>query len=113
MLKSLLEHPLLCVTQMLALLIALPAFFSTMSFTSALTPEQAVTEFNKPLPTGWTAGVMNHGDYYRWWTIQERPILFGISVFFLVMGMLFIYGSLFWIWKQNRKSQSLDKSQTK
>jgi hypothetical protein len=82
MLKSLREHPLLCVTQVLAFLIALPAFFSTMSFTSALTSEQAVAEYNKPLPSGWTAGVMNHGDYYRWWTIQERPILFGASVFF-------------------------------
>jgi hypothetical protein len=29
----------------------------------------------------------------------------------LVAGMLFIYGSLFWIWKQNKKSQSVNKSQ--
>jgi hypothetical protein len=113
MLKSLREHPLLCVAQVLAFLIALPAFFSTMSFTSALTPEQVVAEFNKPLPSGWTAGVMNHGDYYRWWTIQERPILFGISVFFLVVGIIFIWGSLLWIWKQNRKKQSVDKLQNK
>jgi hypothetical protein len=113
MLKSLREHPLLCVAQVLAFLIDLPAFFSTMSFTSALTPEQAVTEFNKPLPSGWTAGVMNHGDYYRWWTIQEKPILFGASVFFLAAGIVFIWGSLLWIWRQNRKSRSLGKLQTK
>jgi hypothetical protein len=112
MLKSFRKHPLLCVAQVLAFLIALPAFFSTMSFTSALTPEQAIAEYNKPLPLGWTAGVMNHGDYYRWWTIQQRPILFATSISFLVLGIVFIWGSLLWVWKQGQRSQSVDKQQT-
>jgi hypothetical protein len=103
MLKSFQKHPLLWVAQIIVFLISLPAFFSTVSFMDALTPEKAITEFNKPLPIGWSAGVMNHRDYYRWWTIQERPILFGVSVFVLAAGIIFIWGSLFWIWKQDRK----------
>ncbi|HLX68376.1 MAG TPA: hypothetical protein VKV04_02005 [Verrucomicrobiae bacterium] len=108
MLKSFRKHPRLCVAQVFAFLIALPAFFSTVSFSSALTPGQAIAEYNKPLPPGWTAGVMNHGGYYRWWTIQQRPVLFGASVIFLAVGMLFIYGSLFWVWKQNEKSHAIN-----
>gem|GEM_PF-5494288 len=72
-----------------------------VSFLDAVTPEQANAN-NLPLPTGWTAGVMNHGSYYHWWTIQERPILFALSVFLLVSAMTFIYGSIYWVWRQNR-----------
>jgi hypothetical protein len=104
MIKSLRMRPLLCAAQVLAFIIVLPAFFSTVSFTSALTPEQAITECNKPLPSGWTAGVMNHGNYYRWWTIPERPILFGASLFLSVSGILFIWGSLYWVWRKDPKN---------
>jgi hypothetical protein len=103
MLKSLRKRPLLCLAQLLSFLMACPSFFSTISFTSAITPEQAIAEGNKRLPIGWTAGVMNHGNCYRWWTIQERPILFGTSVFVLAIAMLFIWGSLIWIQRQDRK----------
>jgi hypothetical protein len=103
--KSLRMRPALSIAQVLAFLIILPAFFSTESFVSAITPEQANAE-NMPLPSGWTAGVINHGSYYQWWTIQQRPFLFGLSLFFLVAGLLFIWVSIFWIWKQNRFNQA-------
>jgi hypothetical protein len=108
MIGSLRKHPVLAVFQVVAFLIALPAFFSTMSFVGAVTPEQARAD-GLPLPPGWKAGVMNHGSYYLWWTIQERPFLFGISVFFLVTGLLFIWGSLFWLWRLHRKSNFTDE----
>jgi hypothetical protein len=44
---------------------------------------------------------MNHGSYYHWWTIQERPFLFGVFIVCLVTSLLFIWGSIFWLWKQN------------
>src|SRR5438552_15713692 len=88
------KRPFVSVAQVLAFLVALPAFFSTVSFTGALTPDQAVAKYEMALPSGWTAGVMNHGRYYRWWTIQEKPVLFAASVFCLAISMLFIWGSV-------------------
>ena len=99
---SLRKHPVLSVVQVIAFFIALPAFFSTVSFINAVTPEQARAN-NLPLPLGWSAGVMNHGSYYQWWTIQERPFLFGFSIFCLVMSLLFIFGSIFWLWQQSMR----------
>jgi len=97
------KRPFVSVAQVLAFLVALPAFFSTVSFTDALTPDQAIAKYEMPLPPGWTAGVMNHGRYYRWWTIQDRPVLFAASIFFFASPMLFIWGSAFWIWRRNRR----------
>jgi hypothetical protein len=98
------KRPILSALQVLAFLIAFPAFFSMMSFIDAVTPEQAKAD-NLPLPPGWSAGVMNHGSHYRWWTIQERPVFFVLSVSFLVTSMLFIYGSVYWIWRQSKALQ--------
>jgi hypothetical protein len=84
-----------------------PILFSTVSFVDAITPEQANAD-NMPLPSGWTAGVMNHGSYYKWWTIQQRPILFGVSLFILVAALLFVWISIFWIWKQDHINQCQD-----
>jgi hypothetical protein len=100
MIDSLRKHSVLSVFQVVAFLVALPAFFSTMNFTCAVTPEQARAD-GLPLPSGWSAGVMNHGSYYHWWTIQERPFLFGVFIVCLVTSLLFIWGSIFWLWKQN------------
>jgi hypothetical protein len=108
MIGSLRKHPVFSAFQVIAFLIALPAFFSTMSFVGAVTPEQARTD-NHPLPSGWSAGVMNHGSYYHWWTIQERPFLFGISIFCLVTGLLFVFGSIFWLWRLHRKGGFTDE----
>jgi hypothetical protein len=100
---SLRKHPVLSAFQAVAFLIALPAFFSTVSFMNAVTPAQALAD-GSPLPSGWSAGVMNHGSYYHWWTIQERPLLFAVSVSCVVASVLFIWGSLFWLWRLRRKS---------
>ncbi|MEQ8789693.1 MAG: hypothetical protein RIC55_25585 [Pirellulaceae bacterium] len=105
MLESLRQHPILCAAQVLAFLIAFPAFFSTVSFSVALTPEQAIAKFDKPLPSGWTAGVMNHGKYYQWWTIRERPVLFALSAICLAGGVLFLWSSLGWLWWKERTGQ--------
>jgi hypothetical protein len=108
MIKSFRKRPVLSIAQVLAFLIVLPAFYSTVNFESAINREQAIAE-NTPLPSGWTAGVMDHGSYYRWWTIQQRPILFGVSLFILVAGLLFIWVSIFWIWRQDRINQHQDR----
>jgi len=98
MIEAIRKHPLLCATQAFVLLVCVPAFMSTVSFTDAVTPQEAIAKYSQPLPPGWTAGVMNHGHYYQWWTIQEQPVLFTFSAFCLVGGVLFLCGSLAWLW---------------
>ena len=80
-----------------------PCFFSVVSFTSALSPEEAIEKWNKPLPPGWTAAVMNHGQYYRWWPIHERPVLFSVSLAGLIVSVGWLWGVLLWVWIQHRK----------
>jgi len=77
----------------------------TINFMVAVTPEEARAK-NLPLPSGWTAGVWNHGSYYQWWTIQERPLLFGISVFYLFACVLFFWGRRFWLRRLHRNRNS-------
>src|SRR5690606_15479764 len=84
------KHPDLAAVLLTAFAVAIPSFLSTISFIAAIDPEQARGN-GQPLPPGWSAGVMSHGSYYRWWTIGERPVLFGLSVFGLTTGMLFIW----------------------
>jgi hypothetical protein len=81
------------------------AGITTINFMVAVTPEQARAK-NLPLPSGWTAGVWNHGSYYHWWTIQERPFLFGISIFYLFACILFFWGREFWIRRLPRNRNS-------
>jgi apolipoprotein N-acyltransferase len=96
--KCIREHPRLCLVQLLALLAAFPLFVCTMNFIAAVTPEQALREHHKPLPPGWTAGVMNHGSYFRWWTIGESPVVFSLSAIGLVAVVLFLWISIGWLW---------------
>ena len=99
------KRPVFCAAQVIAILTLLPAFVSTMNFINAVTPQQAITKYGEPLPPYWTVGVMNHGHYYQWWSIQEQPILFGLSVFVLVAGVLFLWSSLTWLWWKGRTGQ--------
>lgn len=99
---SLRKHCLLYIVQAIVFLIVMPAFVSIINFSEAVTPEQAVSKYGQSLPFGWSVGVMNHGDYFQWWTISERPIMFGFSMFFLVAGLLFLVGSIVWLHFKDR-----------
>src|SRR5262245_22902219 len=104
MINTFRKHPVLSVLQIAAFFIALPAFFSAVSFMNAISSEQAQAE-GLPLPSGWSAGVMNHGSYYRWWTISERPFLFAVSVSCVAMSVLFLWSSILWLWRLRSKEQ--------
>ncbi len=99
------KHRILKLAQFLVFLAIIPAFVATANFIAAETPEQALAKNKQPLPAGWTAGVWNHDHYFRWWTISERPILFGLSALTLVIGVLFLWSSLVWLWWKARASQ--------
>jgi hypothetical protein len=98
-------HPVLAPVQVFVFFISMLAFLSTESFTSAVTPQQARAA-NRPLPPGWTAGVMNHGSYYNWWTIDQRPALYWLSRSCLWASNIFLYGSLYWLLWLHWKSSS-------
>lgn len=50
-----------------------------MSFMSAEDVEY-IARTGYEAPHGWPAGVMNHGKYYGWWRIEDRPVLFAVSL---------------------------------
>jgi len=98
------KYPLLGLSQVLAMLIAVPAFISTVSFLKAVSPQQAMhSMYGHPMPAEWSAGVWNHDHYYRWCFIAEHPALFWISVVLLVMAILFLWASILWMIGENRK----------
>ena len=86
--------PLLAALQIAAAVAMFPAFFCVVSFLTATSAAQAASA-GKPLPSGWTAGVMNHGAYYQWWLIQDRPVIFVLVVVVLVSCLAFLLLSAF------------------
>lgn len=105
-LDELRKHPALAAVLLVAFVVAIPSFFSTISFVAAVDPEQAIGD-GRPLPPGWSAGVMNHGTYYRWWSIGERPVAFALSVSGLVTSMLLVWSSVVRLyWRELRNSPS-------
>ena len=64
---------------LIAAVVFFASFFSLVSFLAAKSPPQAA-KTGQPLPPGWSAGVMNHGHYYKWWLIRDNPVLFIASV---------------------------------
>jgi hypothetical protein len=96
LLKSFKKNPWISFGQILSFIIGGAAFFVTMSFQGALTNEEAMAKWGKPIPDHWEAGVMNHGEYYEWYTIENHPVLYGVSYAALIGSILFIWLSLFY-----------------
>jgi len=109
MLSILRRHGRLIVGMVCAMAVAYPSFFSVTSFWAALTPQEAIAKWKKPLPEGWSAGVMNHGEYSKWWTIRERPVLFAISLTGLVCSIGFLWFSMFWIVRRRPQQSQTTK----
>ena len=63
---------------------------TTWSFVVAKTPAEVAKEGGPPMPSDWEAGVFNHGAYYRWCTIANHPMLFGLSVAAIAAGCALI-----------------------
>jgi hypothetical protein len=104
MFESFKRHPVFSIAQLIAAVLVLPAFFCTVSFLAADTAVE-VARGGKPLPGGWSAGVMSHGTYYRWWTIAERPIFFGLSVAVLATTLIMFYSTLYVDWKDRQTNK--------
>jgi hypothetical protein len=75
----------------IAIILFFVAVCSILSFFMAETPEQALNQgYSSPMPENWGAGVFSHGSYYKWFTIEEQPILFGLSIFLFFAAWLLI-----------------------
>ena len=108
MFESFKRHPMFSIAQLIAALSALPAFFCTVSFFVALTPEEAIQRYAMALPSGWTAGVMNHGKYYRLWPISERPLFFAFSIGILGAALITLYSTLYVDWKDRKANKEIE-----
>jgi hypothetical protein len=97
--ESFKKHPMLAMVQIVAAITAFPAFYSTVSFLVTDTSETAMRK-GYPLPKGWTAGVMNHGQYYKWWTISERPLLFALSITLLISALIILFSTAYFYRKE-------------
>ncbi len=85
------RRALISVTQLVAAILMFPTFFMWASWLNAVRPAET------QLPPGWRAGVMNHGEYYKWvGTVYDNPIGFAICSFalFLEIGFL-IYSTVY------------------
>lgn len=101
MFESFKRHPAFSIAQLIAAVLVLPALFFTVNFFAADTAAEAARRGN-PLPVGWSAGVMSHGQYYRWWTISERPVFFGLLIAVLVSALIIFCSTLYVDWKDRR-----------
>src|SRR5688572_419352 len=65
--------------------VLLHCFVWFVNFVAAVTPHA-----DGRIPAEWSGGVMNHGAYYRWYTIQDRPYFFAVSLVGLVASTAFL-----------------------
>jgi hypothetical protein len=76
----------------LAVMSTFLGFFWVVNFCVADTPAEALAKRSISLPTGWEAGVMNHGEYFEWYTISAHPFAFAGAVLWLAAsGALVTY----------------------
>ncbi|MFI4911136.1 MAG: hypothetical protein ACIAQZ_05660 [Sedimentisphaeraceae bacterium JB056] len=86
---------IIMILQFVSVLIAFYCSNFVLYFFIAITPEEAVRKGYPDLPTDWSAGVMNHGEYIKWWTIQERPLFFWSSLVGLIISILVAFPLLY------------------
>ena len=72
--------------QLLVAILLLPTGFVCISWLNATGSQDA------PLPSGWRAGVMSHGEYYNWplGTARDHPIMFGACCLLLLAQVMFL-----------------------
>jgi hypothetical protein len=81
------------VLQIVAVLVLFPAFFCVISFLVA-EPRSELLMRGGDIPASWSAGVMNHGEYYRWWLPSDRPVFFLSSCFALILSLAYLFWSV-------------------
>lgn len=73
---------------LLSIVLSFASFFSVESFESAMTPQEAVSRGYPLMPSHWEAGVLNHGEYYQWFTIENHQLFYYISIAVFLISLL-------------------------
>lgn len=74
----------------LCIFVGLPSTAAIFRFLTAK-PAAEIRENVHDIPEEWPAAYMDHGKYKRWYTIKQRPVLFGLSIVGLVVGFVPCY----------------------
>ncbi len=74
----------------LCVFVGLPSIGSTHKFIFA-EPGVQLRAKRKDIPDEWPAAYFYRGEYKRWYTIKQRPVLFGLSIVGLVVGFVPCY----------------------
>ena len=67
------------------------------NFDSAMTPAEATAQGYPPMPAHWEVGVFNHGNYFKWYTVESNPILYFASLAMFLGGMIGLFGLFFFV----------------
>jgi len=70
----------------LGFLLAIPCFVCVINFVAAERPSGQ----NGKMPANWSAGVMNHGHYFEWYTISDQPLFFAASVIGFILAWSYL-----------------------
>lgn len=71
----------------LAVFVGLPSTAAIFRFFTAK-PAAEIRGRVYDIPEEWPAAYMDHGKYKRWYTIEQRPFLFGLSIVGIVIGLV-------------------------
>jgi hypothetical protein len=77
------------ILQLLVAILILPTGFICISWLNAKSSTDV------PLPNGWKAGVMSHGEYYNWplGAVREHPVAFAVCCILLIAEVVFLISS--------------------
>ena len=88
-LRSFRFFPFQSIAQIIAIIILFPAFFASVFFYVA-EPHDQIIKRGYSIPNSWEAGVMNHGEYFEWYSMAEHPYYFILSIGTLIAALLFL-----------------------
>jgi len=89
--KAFIAHPFLWLGVFASHLAIFPLGYCILNFLVAETPAEAMRLGDPPIPSTWEAGVMNHGQYIRWFSIEAHPLIFWSLVGLLFTNFFLIY----------------------
>jgi hypothetical protein len=67
------------------------------NFDSAMTPTEAIEQGYPPMPAHWEVGVFNHGNYFKWYTVESNPVLYYVSWVMLLSGVIGLFGLIIFV----------------
>jgi len=98
----------LSIAQILVAILTFLAFFSWAPWLDAISRDEAIALYHRPIPAEWHAVVMGHGvlSDFRWGTIHDNPWGFALCTALFFGGWLFLVASAWWAGRSNQRPKS-------